>query len=503
VKILILLPLLAAIILSIYPLVLRTLLSLPLDEYAQAARAPAWFTVIIGGTQAVLALWALGALPSGDQVFIGRLDIGPLLMADAYTLWGSVVLGTVLAVGAWVPAARRSVPAPSLFPFPFFLLLAWLAQIMLFSIHFPLTLVSWLLLLAGVAVTWWVLYRPRRQWREFEMPLVLVFVALVGTAGMLWLNRLAHGDVLPTAYSFLLSASPQATNATVLLLVLAWLGPAVYLPWWLWARRDEPSMIWLPAALSLCVAAQFTLVHMLYLAFPPASRDIILHTRITPLFLIDRTLSWMTAWGLLALLIGSGWLAYHLVLRVPVTVNRLRPLALVCGGILLLGISIGLQGQRHGGVTGLFWLQLTWVGMVCTWLAAGGMLSVLAPIEQAERATVQVACWLAVIMLMAFPPGPGFRGLVALWEPMRMLSLPRTLVAFTLVVTGLCAGMALPRWFAQQHVPSPRPGAAWGIGGPFLLAFLLLTLGLFGGQLTPLLDSIHHSLLQTMDFLPK
>lgn len=492
------LPLLAAIILAVYPLALRSLRSLPLDEYAQAARAPAWFTVIIGGTQAVLSLWVLGALHAGDQIFVGRLDTGALLMADAYTLWGSVVLGAALAVGAWVPAARRSVTAPALFPFPLFLLLAWLAQLMLFSINFSLTLASWLLLLAGVAGAWWALFRPRRQWRELEVPLVLVFVALVGMAGMLWLQRMSHGELLPNAYSFLSAASPQATNATVLLLVLAWLGPAIYLPWWLWSRRDEPSMIWLPAMLSLCVTAQFTLVHILYLAFPPASPDLTRSTQITPLFLMERTLSWMTAWGLLALLIGSGWLAYHLIMRQPISVNRLRPLALVCGGILLLGISVGLQGQKHGGITGLFWLQLTWVGMVCTWLAAGGMLSVLAATEQTERTTLQVACWLVVIMLMAIPPGPGFRGLAAMWKPMHDLSLPRVLVAFTLVVTGLCVGVAMPRWFAQQHVSSPRPGAAWGIIGPFLLAFLLLTLSLFGGQLSPLLANISRSLQQTM-----
>jgi hypothetical protein len=312
---------------------------------------------------------------------------------------------------------------------------------------------------------------------------------------------MAHEESLLTAWNSLLSASPKSTNGAVLLLVLGWLGPAVYLPWWLWSRRDEASMIWLPIALLTAVTAQFTFVHTLYLAFQPASQALVIaigEKQMPPLFLIDRMLDWVMAWGVLALLAGSGWLAYHAIMRAQHEVARLRPLALVVAGILLLGISVGLQGQQQGGINGLLWLQLTWAGLTSIWLAAGGMLTVLAPAERGERTTVQVACWLSLIALIAIPPGPAFRGLHALWEPMKALSVPRGLVVLTLVVTGICTALALPRWFDRQTTPSPRPGAAWGIIAPFLFACLLLTLGLFGGHLNHLLTQIAHSLQQAI-----
>ena len=486
--------------LAVYPLVLKALRGLPPDEYAQALRAPAWFTVVIGGALSLLALWALRVMassPGGAQVLVGLPGQGALLMADAYTLWSCAILGAALAVGAWVPAARRSLIRPSLLPFPIILLLTWLAQLMLCSLRVPVALVCWLLILMGVGVVWYLLFRPRRQWQALEMPLVLLLAALLSTIGLLWLHRLSHGETLADAWVMLLSANPQATNGAALLLVLGWLGPAIYLPWWLWTRRDEASMLWLPAALVTVIAAQFALVHILYLAFPPASDEIVKAAGIHPLFLIERTLGWMTAWGLLALLAGSGWLAYVAVMRLQPTVARLRPLALVAAGVLLIGISMGLQGQQQGGMHGLLWLQLAWASMLCVWLAAGGMLTALAPTEQAERTTVQIACWLSLLTLIAMPPGPGYRGLAALWEPMQTHSVPRALIVLTLVVAGMCAGAALPRWFAQQTVPTPRPGAAWGILGPFLLAFVILLLGFFSLRLTPLLDMIGRSLLHT------
>ena len=484
--------------LAVFPLALKLLRGLPPEEYAQLLRAPAWFTVVIGGSLSVLSLLALGAMSpaGGDQVYPPVLGLP--VMVDAYALWSDAIFGAALAVGVWVPAARRSAGGAALWPYPIILLLAWLAQVMLFSFHFSVTLASWLLLLAGAAGLWLLLFRPCRQWRELEMPAALCLVAVLGCCGLLWLNGLAHGHSLSNAYSLLLTADPRATNGAVLLLVLGLLGPSVYLPWWIWARREEQAMIWLPAVLLISVSAQSGFIRLLSLAFPPAQAELWIAAHMTPLFLIDRTLGWMTAWGLLALLAGGGWLAFHAVMRTAPKIARLRPLALVSAGVLLLGISVGVQGQQQGGLTGLLWLQLTWVGVTCVWLAAGGMLSALAPSEQAERTTVQIACWLSLLVLMAIPPGPAYRGLAALWEPMKQLSVPRTLVVFALVVAGLSAGSSLPRWFAQQAIPVPRSGAAWGIIGPFVFAFLLVTLGLLGWHLSPLLEIIGRSLQQPL-----
>ncbi|MHB9109896.1 MAG: hypothetical protein ACYDCO_22825 [Armatimonadota bacterium] len=499
IPILIWLPLLAAVMLAIFPFVLKMLRGIPAEEYAQTLRAPAWFTVVIGASLSVLSLAALGAMSppaGGDQVFVGLPFTKTLLLIDAYTLWSNAIFGAVLAVGAWVPAARRSGVAASPFLFTAIMLLAWLAQLMLFSSRLSMTLGCWLLLLAGVGLLWFALFRPRRRWQDLEVPLVLCLVAILGFSGLVWLDRLAHGDSLVNAWSLLSIADPRATNGAVLLLALGLLGPSFYLTWWIWARRDEQAMLWLAAVLLMSVVAQSAFVHIVFLAFPPVGLELQRATHVSALFLIDRTLGWMTAWGLLALLAGSGWLAYYAIMRIAPRVERLRPLALVAAGVLLLGISVGLQGQQRGGITGLLWLQLTWVGVTSVWLAAGGMLSVLMPSEQSERTTVKVACWLSLLVLMAIPPGPVYRGLAALWEPMKALNVPGMLVVFTLVIAGLSVAAVLPRWFAQQVVLTPRPGAAWGIIAPFLLAFLLIILGFFGWHFAPLMEAIGHSLQQ-------
>ena len=88
-------------------------------------------------------------------------------MVDAYTLWGSALLGSVLLVTAWVPAARRSLVPRSAGPFIIILSLTWAALIMLFGVQLPVILVGWLAVLAGVIGLWCFLYRPWRQWRQW------------------------------------------------------------------------------------------------------------------------------------------------------------------------------------------------------------------------------------------------------------------------------------------------------------------------------------------------
>ncbi len=491
---------LAAGILLLYPFVLNYARKLPPHEYAQALRAPAWFTVAIGGGIALCALWALRLMmqpQQGDQIFIGLPHRDPLLLIDAYTLWGSALLGAALAIGGWVPAARRSLVSSAFIPYPLVLLLAWCALLTLASAQYLFTLLCWLVLLAGVTGLWYALFRPRRRWQDLEVALVLALAAVLGSAGLLWLHGLAHGDTLVNAWSFLLSASPKYTNAAILLLTLGWLGPAVYLPWWMWMRREELAAVWLPAVLLVCVVGHVTLVHLLYLSFPAASEVFLRSTGTEQLFLIKRILGWVLAWGVLALLVGGGWLAYTVAMKHETHRGSLRPLMLVAAGLMLLGLSVGVLSPHQQGAAGLLWLQLTWVGTLCIWLVAGSVLAALSPTEQSERTTVLTACWMALAALVALPPGPGYRGLAALWQPMQQLGVPRALVVCTLVVTGLCAVLLLPRWAADQTSPTPRAGATWGIIGPFALAFLLLALGLFGDYLTPVLALLRTSLQQS------
>ncbi len=347
------LPLLAAAILMLYPVVLVLLRALPEHEYVQTERAPAWFAVAIGAGITLLSLRAFAALPrEGDQVFIGFSGTAPLLMVDAYTLWGSALLGIVLAVACWVPAARRSLVPHSTWPFVIILLLTWAALLMLFGVQLRVILVGWLALLGGIIGLWWTLFHPQRKWFHFEPALVLLLSAILGGSGLLWMIRVTHGEILTNLYSALLSSSPHATNGIVLLLAMGWLGPAAYLPWWLWVRREEESMVYLPAALLLATAGHLTLVHVLFLSFPAAGAAFNQATGVEYLFLVRRVLGWLLAWGLLAVLTGAGWLAYRTILMHKVRISSLRPLILVTTGLLILGVAGGLLAQGGQGSSG-------------------------------------------------------------------------------------------------------------------------------------------------------
>ena len=481
----------------LYPVALSLLRALPEHEYVQTERAPAWFAVAIGAGLTVLSLLALTALPhEGDQVFIGFSATSPLLMVDAYTLWGSALLGVMLAVASWVPAARRSLVPHSTWPFSIILLLTWASLLMLFGVQLRVILLGWLAVLGGIIGLWWYLFRPQRNWFHFEIALVLLLSAILGGSGLLWMLRLTHGEILINLWSTLLSASPRATNGVVLLLAIGWLGPAAYLPWWLWMRREEESMVFLPAALLLATVGHLTLVHVLFLSFPAASAAFRQATGVEYLFLVRQVLGWLLAWGLLALLMGAGWLAYITIQQHKVRISSLRPLTLVATGMLILGVAGGLLAQGAQGIIGLCWMQLTWVGVIGIWLSAGGLLPVLASAERPERRTVQVALWVALVTLAALPPLAGFHGLAALWSALNQAAIPPALIVFTLVVTGLCTALLLPRWVAAQQAETPRAGVGWGILAPFLLALVLVACGLLSRQLTPGFELIKQSLLQ-------
>lgn len=485
--------------LLLYPAVLPVLRALPEHEYVQTERAPAWFAVVIGIAIALLSLRALVAMHGeSEQVFIGWPSATPLLMADAYTLWCSALLGTLLAAVSWVPAARRSLVPHSAWPFALILWLTWVALLMLFGVQLKVILLGWLALWLGLIGLWWRLYRPRRQWCHLEFAVIMLLALLCGGSGMLWLLHLAHGEILTNVWSTLLSASPHATNSIILLLALGWLGPAAYLPWWLWMRRDESSVVLLPAALLLAAVGHFTLVHVLFLAFPAAGSAFVQATGVEYLFLVRRVLGWMLAWGLLALLAGAGWLGSLVVRQRAVRQESLRPLSLVATGMLILGVAGGLFAQQGQGIPGLCWMQLAWVGFTAVWLAAGNLLPVLQRTERTERRTLEVALWVALLALAAVPPLAGFHALAALSPALQQAGLPPALIVFTLAVALLSAGVLLPRWVALQAAETPRPGVGWGILGPFLLALLLLASALLAHQLTPALALVKQSLLQAL-----
>ncbi|HEY3377727.1 MAG TPA: hypothetical protein VGL77_09565, partial [Armatimonadota bacterium] len=229
--ILIILPVLAAGMLALFALALKPLRHIPAHEYIQLLRAPAWMAVVSGGGIFTLALLALSQMAGrGAQVFIGWSLRDATLMVDAYTLWAAALLGAVLAVVSWVPAARRSMVPHALPYFVGVLLLAGLALTMLFSVQFTMVLASWLALLAGAIVLWALLFRPRGHWDQLEPVIILGIAMLLGGIGLFWLRSLTHGSDLPNMWSALLAAPPKATSSAMLLITLGWVGPAIYLP---------------------------------------------------------------------------------------------------------------------------------------------------------------------------------------------------------------------------------------------------------------------------------
>lgn len=489
--------------LALYPLILRSLRRIPAHEYAQLERTPAWFTVAVGGGIALLSLIGLRQVaPDGAQVFLGLPRTNALLLVDAYTLWGSMILGMVMAVAAWVPAARRSLAPRNLPYFLVTLVLAWFALLLLFSVQWSVLLTSWLLLLIGLLLLWTVLFRPGWRWEQLEIFVVLALAGIAGSIGLVWLRGIAQGNDLATMWSVLFSAAPRAVNGALLFIALGWVGPAVYLPWWLWQRRTEEGMVWMPAGLVTAVAGVLALVRLLFFTFPPGGGALAQVPGVEQFFLIQRLLGWMLAWGMLSLLAGTVWIAILAAMRRPLTAGSFRPLMLVASGLLLMGLAGGLLGmagtdmQRNTAINGLLWAVFMWAGGVTVWLCAGHLLPALALHERSERTALHVACWLALAGTVAIPPTAGFRGVAALWPAWQHAGLSPILVLASLAVTAIAIGVQLPRWVKLLAAPEARPGAGWGVLGPFALAVMLLVWGLFAGPFAPLFMLIRHSLLQ-------
>lgn len=488
---------LAAGILALYPLLLALIRKLPAHEYAQAVRAPAWFAVVIGGAIAILSLLALrAAAPQAEQVFLGLRSGRALLMADAYALWASALLGAALCVTAWVPAARRTLVPHSLRPFLLILVLLWLALLWLFSLQLTVMLFAWLGLLVGVSLLWYFFYRPRGAWHYFEVVLVLGVAAVIGTIGLLMLQGLGHGVPLSDLWAELLAAPPGQVNAAVLCVVLAWLGPAVYLPWWLAVRRDEPALVWMPAAMLLAVGGMAALVRLLFFAFPMQGMQLQVLPGFDQLALARRVLDWLLIWALIAVLVGAGWLVYQVVRAQHQRIGTLRPLVLVSTGLLMLAVAVGVRVQSEVAVVGLLWMQLAWTGGMTIWLAAGGLLPALTAQERQERTIVTLAAAVALAGLLAVPPSPGYWALANLWGAMAVAGVSRLLMLLALIASLLAVVLRLRMWLRQRVAASAHPGAGWGILGPFLLAALLLAAGLFAPRLQPLLLVIRRALLQ-------
>ena len=491
--------------LGLFALLLRPLRHIPAHEYDQLLRAPAWLLTVIGGGITLCSLGALAQVAHGDaQVFYGSTRGVTLLLGDAYTFWGSALLGVVLATSSWAPAARRTLVPRALPYFLLVLLLAWLALLLLFSVQLSLTLLSWLLLLGGVVVLWAWLYRPLWRWEFMEVPVVLALAGVLGCLGLARLHFAAPATDLTGLWTVLLSSSAPSTHLALLLVLLGWLGPAVYLPWWAWQRREEVTLIWTPAALLLAVTGVLALIRLVCFAFPNGGGALLAQLPgIDPLTLIKRLLSWVAGWGMIALLLGAGWLALNVTVRRRAARGMLHPLTLAAAGLLLLALSAGLFGliaeggpRRDEALTGLLWLVPTWAGALVIWLTAGRLLSVLTRYERAERLVLQAALWGALAALVALPPSSGFRGVQAVYHTWRQAGTSPLLIIILLALVALSAGLQVPAWCRSRAADTPHPGAGWGIIAPFLLALLLVSSGLLAGPLAPLFTLIRQSLLQ-------
>lgn len=505
VTILLLLPLLAAVVLTVFAVALIPLRKIPAHEYQQLVRAPAWVVVVVGGGLFALSLIALAMMSGhGLQLLIGTRHQA-LLMIDAYGLWGSALLGAVLAVAAWVPAACRAFLPRAIPAFLVVLLCSELALLLLFSQQLRLSLLCWVLLLAVLCCFYAVLFRPSWRWDQLELFVVLMLAGGLGGTGLFWLRGLAQGSDLTGMWSVLLSSPPQETNGAVLLLAIGWLSPAIYLPWWAWSRRGEPGTVWLPAAMMLAVAGVLALVRIVFFIFPAGGGDFAQIPGVEHLFLIKRILVWLQGWGLLALLLGAGWLGYQAVRRRRgATAVVFRPLLLVASGMLLLGLAGGILGMAAGqperradALNGLLWSLMTWAGVVTVWLASGNLLPALTVDgERSERRIVWISCWATLAALVAVPPFTGFRAVADCWTIWQHSGTPPWLVLSALVITAVGTALQLPRWARAQAAARPIPGSGWGVIGPFLLTLALLACGLFGSVLSPLFTLIRQSLLQ-------
>ncbi|MEI7831759.1 MAG: hypothetical protein WCJ56_00955 [bacterium] len=494
--IVLLFPLLAVGALIIFALSTRALRRLPEHEYEQAVRAPAWFAVAIGLGITALSVYALGNIL--DPVLIGPPQRYPILRVDSYSCWGTALLGFTLALLSWVPAARRSMVPHTILPFIIIFLLTWLAELLLFSISQPLTLWCWLLLFIGVYLFWWYICRPDWRWRDVEISLVMLLCALLGLIGLWWLMRISNAAPLPNLWQVLMNAREGASSAALLMVMLGMLGPAIYLPWWLWVRREDARMVWQPAAGILALTGVMVLVRLVCFTFPGPALLLIPNLNFDQLYLIKKLLIWLSGWGMLAVFGGALWQANLAVLQLfskrRMTLGYLHPLALILGGMLLLGLAAGFQAQGvsektvNSGMDGLLWTQLGWCIALLIWLVGGGILPALALKERGERGIIIGSMVVALASICAFPLTPGYAVFRLLWAT---LPSPLLLVA-ALVITAAAVASLLPRWLEHQATPVLRPGSGWGIFPSFIGAVIIIASGIFAG---PLIEIVRLALL--------
>ena len=221
---------------------------------------------------------------------------------------------------------------------------------------------------------------------------IFLFATVLTSLGLFWLLKLAHGSDMLAMWSVLLSQSPQLVNSAVIFIIIGWLGLAVYLPWWIWGRREESALILLPMILAIAIVCVLSLVRVIFLLFPAGGDDVTRLPGVENIFLIERIIGWLFFWGILAILMGSCWLCVLSIRQRIKEFIHLKPLSLVISGVLLLTLAGGLAGQFAGNLaqrdiamTGMLWGILAWCGITTIWLTAGNLFNVMTLREQGER----------------------------------------------------------------------------------------------------------------------
>lgn len=492
--------------LAIFALLLRPLRVLPEIEYLQLLRVPSWFVVVIGLGISLLSAYCCRQVIAGSlQIFIGLPEnTSSIFMIDAYTLWSFFWLGLIMAVTAWLPAARRCL-VPRVLPYCMMILLAcWFALMMIASVNLALTLICWLALFSVAVALWAILFCPDWRWANLEFIMVLGLSALLGTIGMLMLRGLTQHAELSGMWSALLSSSPRAANSALMLIILGWLGPAIYLPWWFWPRKEEEAMVWTPVFFLLAVTSVLALVRLLFFAIPPGTSLLMQSPGGEYMLIVAQLMRWVSGWGIAALLLGSGWLLYSVYRRFRRQSLVLRPIVIVAAGLLLTAIAASLSGQfsqfplqRLAAVRGLFWALPMWFGLLALLLLVKNMLPVLSKNEKAERRSLLVSLVLVFAMLGLFPMTVGFHAIRSFWSAWKLLGSRPEFIVILLLISALSALCLFLPWTGNKFAAKSRPGAGWGTIAPVLLALSLLVYGILAAPLSPLMKLLCQSLLQS------
>jgi hypothetical protein len=488
---LLMIPLVGAVVISLFPLLFPLFRKWSQEEYEQASRAPGWGLVVISALGLAVSYLAFKYSLTGDGIpaYIALpASQGQLLfLTDPFTVYASIILFISILAVAWITAARRAFLSVGTIPVVLTALLIFCSVSMINSASFQLSLIIFIISSLLMLTLFFIADPPGDEWRKWIPIVLLIFSAFAGIIGYSGLIQLSRGMDVRMWWQMQIFASHDRVAIALVFVAMSWVMQLIAFIRLAWGKGAVNMYTPLPAIIALTGGGLFAFTRLLSAIC--LQQNMPLRNGITTdtahslgLWSFFLTVSGIIIATLMLIRTKKGVFVYE---------PKGWPIGLICSGMFLSCFQAILNNPQTLSAS-IGTISFLFIG--CAVIAAG--FTLIPAVRLTDNFTrFSIFIMSAITLVLSQFSGTGNWWIISQWSGINVI-LPGWMNIFLAVYSTIICSFYIWKKFAMV-IGIEEPGARWGILSLFttVITTIIITISLWANP--ALIDAVCKSLLQT------